>query len=139
VSPDLANEIVTAIAAGAVKSLASESAEALGRLVSALRDKFRSEPNARGTLEIALETPEDESARQGLVTLLQERLDQDPSFQDWLQELWAPVAQSWEVDQSRTANVVRGDVGGHVVQARDVQGGIRIGPSEGAGQPGIEL
>jgi hypothetical protein len=134
-SDDLANEIVTAIASGAGRSLAAEGMEALRRLIAALRDKFRSEPQSRGTLEIAIEAPDDPAASQNLAALLRERCLQDEDFREWLGRLWAPIGRDLAVDESRSANVISGNVEGHVVQARDVQGGIRIGPVEGPADP----
>jgi Mn-containing catalase len=125
---DLANEIVTALASGAGNSLAAEGVRALGRLIAALRDKFRSEPQSRGMLEIAIEAPDDSDARQNLASLLRERCFEDPDFREWLEALWTPMSQDLAVDQSRASNVVHGEVRGHVVQSRDVLGGIRIGP-----------
>jgi hypothetical protein len=135
-SDDLASEIVMAIASGAGKSLAAEGAGALGRLIRALRDKFRSEPEARGALEIAIEAPDDSAARQGLVSLLRERCLRDVEFREWLETLWVLMSRDLAADESRATNVLRGNVGGHVVQSRDVQGGIRIGPVEGGSGAG---
>jgi hypothetical protein len=125
---DLVNEIVTTIASSAGRSFAAEGMEALGRLIAALRDKFRSEPQSRGTLEIAIETPDDLAASQNLAALLRERCLQDEGFREWLGGLWTPIGRDLAVDESRSANVIHGNVEGHVVQSRDVQGGIRIDP-----------
>jgi hypothetical protein len=85
-----------------VRGCDAEGMEALRRLIAVLRDKFRSEPRFRGTLEIAIE---------------------------------APIGRDLAVDRSRSANVISGNVEGHIVQARDAQGGIRIGPVEDPASP----
>jgi hypothetical protein len=134
-SGDLANDIVSAIASGAGESLAAQGIGALRRLIAALRDRFRGDPQSGGTLEIAIEAPDDLAARQDLASLLRERCLQDSDFREWLEALWISVRQDLAVDESRSTNVIHGNVGGHVVQSRDVQGGIRIGPVEGMADP----
>ena len=124
---DLAVEIVTAIATGAGDSLAAKGIEAVGRLISALRAKFRGDPGSRGTLEIAVEAPDDLAARENLVTLLRDRILHDAEFGEWLENLWAEVAPDIQEDASKSVNIVHGNVKGNVVQSRDVQGGIHLG------------
>ena len=135
VSDDLAGEVVSALASGAGKTLAAEGIGALGRLAAALRDKFRREPKSRGTLEIMMELPDDADAQRDLTDLLRERCGQDPDFAAWLADLWGTVAKDRRADGGQTVNIVHGDVGGHLVQARDIRGGIRIGPAYGKGAP----
>jgi len=126
-SEGLAGEIVAAVAAGAGKSLVTESAQALSRLIGALRERFRAEPQAQGALERALADPDDAQARQQLVELLQAQMQRDPSAPAWFEELWAATGEPGRADQSRNANLVQGTVEGNVVQGRDISGGIRFG------------
>jgi Mn-containing catalase len=124
---DLAIEVVKAIAAGTGDTLATKGIDAVGRLISALRMKFRSDPGSRGTLEITLDTPDDLAARDNLVALLHQRILHDTEFSAWLERLWDEVGPDILGDASKSANIVQGDVRGNVVQTRDVQGGIHIG------------
>jgi hypothetical protein len=121
---DLATEIVTAIASGAGDSLGATTVEGIKRLISALRAKFRGDPGSRGTLEIALETPDDSDARKNLMLLLRDRIQYDAEFEEWLTNLWAEIGPSLKMDKS--TNIVRGSVYGNVVQSRDVYGRINI-------------
>lgn len=126
---DLAVQVVTAIVSGAGDSLAAKGVTALGHLISELRTKFRGDPAARGTLEMVLETPDDLAASEDLVSTFRDRILHDTDFSEWLAGLWAEVGPDLQVDASRSANVVHGNVQGNVVQTRDVQGGIHIGPT----------
>jgi hypothetical protein len=124
---DLAAEIVTAIASGAGGSLGAKGTEAMSRLLSGLRARFRHQPESRGALEISVEEPGDLAAREHLVALLREHMGSDDEFAAWLANLWAEVRPALQAGGSVSANVVSGTVHGSVVQARDIQGGIRQG------------
>lgn len=133
---DLAVEIVTAIASGAGDSLAAKGIEAAGRLVSALRARLRGDAPARGALEIAVEDPGDAAARGQLEALLRERISRDAEFRAWLEDLWSEVGPAIRLEAGQSANIVRGNVHGDVVQARDVHGGIHIGRADGTAPSG---
>src|ERR1022692_4907368 len=130
---DLPGEIVRAIAAGAGDSLGSRGVAAAGRLISALRRKFRGDPESRGVLEIALESPDDLPVQEDLVSLLRRHILADPAFSEWLESLWSEVGPDLQVDTSRSVNIVHGEVRGNVIQSRDVHGGIHLGSSGDAG------
>jgi hypothetical protein len=124
---DVASEIVNAIASSAGNSLGATGAEAVARLISALRAKLRRDPASRGTLEIAVEAPAEPGALESLVSLLHERAARDTEFGAWLADLWDEVRADLRASTGTTANVIGGTVHGNVVQARDVQGGIHLG------------
>ncbi|HEX4830573.1 MAG TPA: hypothetical protein VH478_05710 [Trebonia sp.] len=124
---DLAAEIVTAVASGAGGSIGSRGAEAIGRLVAGLRERFRGRAESRGALEISLESPEDPVARESLASVLREHMERDPEFGEWLARAWAEIAPGGAADASNSANVISGTVQGNVVQARDVHGDIHLG------------
>jgi hypothetical protein len=132
---DLASEVVRAMATGAGESISAQAMSAVERLISGLRAKFHGDPQARGTLEIALETPDDSPARENLVSLIRNRILQDREFSEWLESLWSGVRPDLQMDASNSVNIVRGDVKGDVIQARDVHGGIHIGRQEAADRP----
>ena len=125
---DLAVEVVTAITSGAAGSLGSKGAEAAGRLLSALRTKFRGHPASRGALEISVERPGDAAARDDLISMLREHIGQDAEFAALLAKLWNEIRPALESDAGRSTNVISGTVHGSVIQARDVQGGIHLSP-----------
>ncbi len=110
-------------------SIGAKGAEAIGRLVSALRVKFRGQPVSRGALEISLEAPDDMAAREQITSVLRDRIRDDTEFAEWLSALWAEIKPLLKTAESRSANVITGTVHGNVVQARDVHGDIRLGGS----------
>ncbi len=118
--------IITALASGACGSLGASGAAALGRLVSALRAKFRGDPAARGALEIAAESPDGRAAGEDLAAVLQARIAGDPRFGEWLLHLWTEVAPDLSADTDRHTNIITGTVTGHAIQARDIHGGIHL-------------
>jgi hypothetical protein len=124
---DLAAEIVTAIASGAGDSLGARGVAAAGRLISALRARLRSDPGSRGTLEIALEAPAEQTALESLAALLRDRVTRDAEFGLWLANLWDEVGPDLKLNDGVSVNVIHGTVQGNIVQARDVHGNIHIG------------
>jgi hypothetical protein len=125
---DLAGEIASAIASGAGGSLGARGAEMMERLISALWEKLRSNPTARGTLEITIKDPSDSAARERFQSLLRDHIARNAEFGAWLANRWSEVQPALEANTSQSANVINGTVRGHVVQARDVHGGIHLGP-----------
>jgi hypothetical protein len=132
---DLAGEVVKAMATGAGESISTQAMAAVECLISGLRAKFHGDPQSRGMLEIALEAPEDLPARENLVSLLHNCILQDPGFSEWQESLWSGVRPDLQMDASRSANIVCGDVQGDVIQVRDVHGGIHIGRRGSADRP----
>jgi hypothetical protein len=127
---DLADEIVSAIASGAGGSLGAKGMEMIERLISTLREKLRGNPTARGALEITIENPADMAAREQFLSLLRDHTANDAEFRAWLASRWSEVRAAVEADASHSANLITGTVHGHVVQARDVHGGIHLGPAD---------
>jgi hypothetical protein len=126
---DLAAEIVTAIASGAGGSIGTKGAEAIGRLISALRARFRGQPAERGVLEISLESPGDATAKDQLAIVLRDHIRRDAEFEERLASLWAEIKADLQAGDSNSTNVITGTVHGIVIQARDVHGGIHLGGS----------
>jgi hypothetical protein len=125
---DIAVEVVTAITSGAAGSLGSKGTEAVGRLLSTLRTKFRGHAASRGTLEISVEKPDDAAARDNLISMLRDHIGRDAEFAALLAKLWNEIRPTLEADANRSVNVISGTVHGSVIQARDVQGGIHLSP-----------
>jgi hypothetical protein len=126
---DLAVEVVAAITSGAAGSLGSKGAEAVGRLISSLRAKLHGQLAARGALEISIEKPDDAAARVNLVSMLRDHISHEAEFGAWLADLWNEIRPDLGADASRSANIISGTVHGGAIQARDVQGGIHLGPA----------
>lgn len=123
---DLAAEVAQAAASGAAGRLTAGGIEAVTRLISVLRARFRGDAAAREALETTLNQSGDARARSELEALLRERLQGDAELAAWLAALWAEIAPDIKADDS-PANIVHGTVHGDVIQARNVHGGIHIG------------
>jgi hypothetical protein len=123
---ELVVAVVTAIASGAGGSLGTSGADAVGRLISALRAKFRHSPAARGALEMVVDEPADPDAGEALQGTLNERITRDAEFGRWLSALWEEISQELPSQDGSLKNVIHGDVHGTAVQARDIVGGIHI-------------
>jgi hypothetical protein len=127
---DLVGEIASAIASGAGGAFGAKGAETVEHLISALREKLRGNPAARGALEISIENPADMAAGGRFLALLRDHTAKDAEFRAWLADTWSEVRPALEADASHSANLISGTVHGHVVQARDVHGGIHLGPAD---------
>jgi hypothetical protein len=123
---DLVVAVATAIASGAGGSLGTSGAAAVGRLISALRAKFRHSPTIRGALEIAVDEPTDPGAGAALQVALNELITRDAEFGQWLATLWEETRQELPSHDCSSKNIIHGEVHGTVVQARDIHGGIHI-------------
>lgn len=123
---DVATEIATAIASGAGGSLGGKGVDAVGRLLSALRTKFHSDPVARRRLAVAAEASATPAAAERLASLLRERAAGDNEFAAWLSSLWGEVRLDMQTDESRTVNVVSGTTHGPVIQAGKIIGDINL-------------
>lgn len=118
--------VVAAIASGAGGSLGASGAAAVGRLISALRAKFRHSPAALGALEIAVDEPTDTDAGAALQVALNEVITEDAEFGQWLATLWEEIRQELPSHDGSSKNIIHGDVHGTAVQARDIHGAIHI-------------
>jgi hypothetical protein len=123
---DLVVAVATAIASGAGGSLGTSGAAAAGRLISALRAKFRHSPAARGALEIAVDEPTDPDAGVALQVALNELITRDAEFGQWLATVWEEMRQELPSYDCSSKNIIDGEVHGTAVQARDIHGGIHI-------------
>jgi hypothetical protein len=123
---DLAAEVVTAIASGAGGSIGTTGAQAIGRLISALRTRFLGQPAERGILEISLESPGNATAKDQPAIILRDHIRGDAEFEEWLASLWTEIQTDLQASVSNSTNVITGTVHGSVIQARDVHGGIHL-------------
>lgn len=125
--------ILTAIAAALAKEAVTVGKTALAALVRRVREKFGHDPGAEIVLASAQENPDDEKWIDALAKVLDRTGEQDPEFAADLRELWTaakPEVTSVHVEQTAgdggVNNSVSGNVSGHVVQARDINGEVNI-------------
>ncbi|WP_433233382.1 hypothetical protein ACQP2H_15970 [Micromonospora sp. CA-248260] len=117
---------VTTLVTWGTTQLAQGSREAVGSLVTFLRERFRREPAARAAIEGAFEVPSPAATRL-LAAVLADEASRDPGFAAEFHNLWARVEATLAASADGVVNSVSGDVSGPVVQARDIRGGISFG------------
>ncbi|WP_228709497.1 hypothetical protein [Amycolatopsis keratiniphila] len=108
--------------------LVSIAAAVAGRAVAGLyqliKAKFADDPDASAVLEAAEGAAADSKEVGELAAALEEKQGADPAFGERLREEWDRVTVEQNAGSGGVANQVSGQVGGNVVQARDIQGGI---------------
>lgn len=108
--------IASAVAGKTTEALTAGAKNALGKLAELIRRRFAGDNAAREALEGA--------QVDSLAAHLERLAAQDPEFARELRALWDQAGTQLHADHGGVINEVSGDVGGNVVQARDVTGGI---------------
>jgi hypothetical protein len=121
----------TALAGKAATALAEGGRTALAALARLVRDKLSRTPAHAGALAEADAQPEDEGRVRVLAGALERACAADTEFQQRVRDLWDRASLELHADHGGVVNQITGAVGGHVVRARDIQGGINFG---GAGR-----
>ena len=119
--------IAAALAGKAAGSAASGGASALRSLLELVRKKFASRPEAEQALQAAQSVQERAENVDRLGAALAQAVEEDPRFGERLFSLWDRASTELSADRGGVINEVSGTVSGHVVQARDVTGGISFG------------
>ncbi|MFJ1768133.1 hypothetical protein ACIOD2_47990 [Amycolatopsis sp. NPDC088138] len=107
-----------------VSMAAAIAARTVVGLYNLVKARFAADPEAKAVLEAAEGATADSPEVRKLAEALEAKKTADPAFAE-------EVAAEWEravVDQDATSggvtNQISGHVGGNVVQARDIQGGV---------------
>lgn len=100
-------------------ALATKSATSLYDLV---KRKFTGRKEAAAALEVAEGAAPDSPEVAALAAQLRTAEAEDPAFGAELRHTWQRI----DVDRGGTSNQITGNVSGKVVQARDVEGGIKF-------------
>lgn len=118
----------TALATKAVDALADGGRSAWQALVQLVRTRFAADPTAKEALDSARAEPQDEEKVEWLAYELGRAERQDPQFGHQLRRLWDQVGNEVLIESGDVVNKISGTVKGHVVQARDIEGGVAFGP-----------
>jgi len=122
--------IATALATKAAEGLSEAGRAAFRRLARRVRSRLDAEPDGALTLASAERHPDDERVVELLAATLSATARRDPAFGAEMARLWSEVQDGAVVaTHDGVVNQQSGTVGGNVVQARDVSGGIRFGAS----------
>lgn len=129
----MADEIMMAVAS-ALAGKAAETAlggarSAWNALVRLVRERSARDDTAAAALEAAQAQPEDQAAVQELSRALDRVAGADPGFAEQVRELWPLASAELSARDGGVLNVSTGTVGGHLIQARDlqIQGGMHLG------------
>ncbi|SFQ43902.1 hypothetical protein SAMN05421810_107179 [Amycolatopsis arida] len=109
-----------------VSIAAALAGRAVGKLYQLVREKFAGDPDATAALEAAEGAAADSSEVRELSTKLDRAATTDPEFAARLRAEWERVKVEQHAAEGGVTNQVSGQVSGPVVQARDIQGGIRF-------------
>jgi hypothetical protein len=120
----LTTSIATALVTGAAAALSDGVRTLVTKLASLVRERFRRNPSDQEILDSAVSAPSDHTTVRGLADALDRHMRADPVFARQLRALWTEIVAAEAGACDGVSNVIRGQVHGNVVQARDVQGGI---------------
>lgn len=129
----LISSIATVVASKAAESLMEGGKNACGALVRFVRDRFSHDKMAAAVLDTAQSDPENETAIAALALMIERLTLADADFEARLRELWPPAAAELSASEGGVVNSATGSIGGHLMQARDVQieGGLHFGDVQG--------
>lgn len=120
--------LATALAENAATAVVSGSATALRALFDLVKSKFAGKAGAEQALQTAQDQPQRPENIERLAAMLAKAAEEDPHFGNRLLSLWDQASNELKADRGGVINQVSGTVGGNVVQARDITGGINFGP-----------
>jgi hypothetical protein len=120
--------VVAALVDKTVDGLTNAGRAAYTALVQLVRSKLGSREDSQAIMGRAEATPGDVMCRKALAEHLHRAAADDGQFAEELHRLWQAFQNAHaSATESGVLNTVAGDVGGNVVQARDVRGGITFG------------
>ena len=123
------SSIATVVASKAAESLVEGGKNACAALVRFVRDRFSHDKVATAVLETAQSDPQNETAIATLALMIEQLTLADADFEARLRELWPTAAAELSASGGGVVNSATGSVGGHLMQARDIQveGGLHFG------------
>jgi hypothetical protein len=128
-SDPVISSIAAVVAGKAAEAAVQGGMSACTALVRLVRERFSRDKEARTALEAAKSKPEDAAAVAGLALVLERLVLADAGFGARLRELWPQAAAELSAREGGVVNSATGSIGGHLMQARDVQveGGLHFG------------
>ena len=124
---DILTAVALTLATRAVEGLAEGGKAAFAALARLVRRRFQGHASAQAILTEAEADPADEARIQALQEELAQTTADDPAFDHELRRLWHDLGPYLATNADGVVNSLSGSVGGNVVQARDVHGGISFG------------
>jgi hypothetical protein len=124
---DILTAVALALATKAVEGLTEAGKLAFAALARLVRERFQRRASAQAAIAEAEAGPTDEAHIQSMRDELAQAAADDPEFDRELRRLWRDVSAHRATNAGGVINSLSGSVGGNVVQARDVHGGISFG------------
>lgn len=122
--------VALTLATKAAEGLAEGGKAAFAALARLVRRQFEGHTSATVALVEAEAYPADDDRLRSLHDELVLAAAEDPEFRAQLQNLWRDLSPHLIANAGGVVNTISGSVEGHVVQARDVHGGISFGNTE---------
>lgn len=126
-SEDILASIALMVATKATEVLSEAGRAAFTALARLVKRRFQGSRSAQTALTEAEADPADGTRIESLREELAQAAAEDPAFDHELRRLWQDLALHLEAGGGGVVNNLSGPVGGNVVQARDIQGGISFG------------
>jgi hypothetical protein len=124
---DILGAVALTLATGAATGLTEGGRAAFAELIGLVRRRFQGRESAQAVLTEAETESVDDTRVQALRDELARATADDPVFDEELRRHWMDLEPHLTADAGGVVNNLSGSVGGNVVQARDVQGGISFG------------
>ncbi|WP_203862727.1 hypothetical protein [Plantactinospora mayteni] len=124
---DILTAVALTLAAKAVEGLTEGGKAAFAALARLVKRRFQGHGSSQAALAEAEADPADDTRIQSLREELAQATAEDPTFGHELQRLWRDLVPHLVAGTDGIVNHFSGSVGGNVVQARDVHGGISFG------------
>lgn len=124
---DILTAVALTLATKAVEGLAEGGKAAFAALARLVWRRFQGRGSAQVALAEAEADPTDDTRIQSLREELAQATADDPAFDHELRRLWRDLSPQPAASADGVVNNLTGSVGGNVVQARDVHGGISFG------------
>jgi len=119
--------VATAVAGKLTESLTAGAKAALGDLVKLVKKRFAGDADAQDAMDEAQKTPDDADRITALARQLERLAAEDPKFAEQLRSIWPQASVRLRAQTGGVVNEISGSVSGHVVQARDIEGGVSFG------------
>lgn len=128
-SDPIISSVAAAVAGKAAEAAIQGGKTACAALIKLVRERFSRDKEATAALETAYGNPADTAAVAGLELVLERLVLADADFDAQIRELWPQAAAELSASEGGVVNSATGSVGGHLMQARDVQveGGLHFG------------
>ncbi|HUY45476.1 MAG TPA: hypothetical protein VMV92_07090 [Streptosporangiaceae bacterium] len=125
--------VASAMASKAAEAAVDGGRTALGALVRVIRKRLAGNQTAGSALDTAIAAPEDPAVIEEFAQLLERIAAADAGFAEQVRGLWPRAQAELSASDGGVVNTSTGTVGGHLVQARDLdlQGGLHLGDVHG--------